>query len=114
MRWQGQIEAPVTGTWPANEWLVRAYGSTHPTDGVAQISFVTNTGRALGPYGRAKDSGRTSFNITVPANNRVLGFAGRNGEYLTTIRCNSCPASPEAWLPRCSNTKTPSSSADVR
>ncbi|SJM91713.1 multicopper oxidase domain-containing protein [Crenothrix polyspora] len=62
--------------WPANEYLVRAYGTYG--DYLGKISFVTNTGKVLGPYGDA--DAKTSpkkFDLKVPAGNQIVGFKGR-------------------------------------
>ena len=72
-------------TWPAGEYLVRIYGKA---DGqvIGQISFVTNTGRVLGPYGTAQGLGAlTNFDYTVPAGSKVLGFTGRDNGALNSI-----------------------------
>lgn len=72
-------------TWPANEYLVRIYGA-YSGDYIAQISFVTNTGRVLGPYGTGQGmTNLTSFDYSVPANQEIIGFAGRANTHLTAI-----------------------------
>ena len=74
----------ATVTWPAGEYLVRIYGlyGTY----VGQISFVTNTGRILGPYGSGLGgSGSSSFDYTVPAGNEIVGFTGRASGFLNAI-----------------------------
>jgi hypothetical protein len=73
-------------TWPATEYLVRLYGKTGSGGMVAQLSFVTNTGRVLGPYGSAQGQGTlTSFDYTVPAGRKVYGFVGRSSDGLNAI-----------------------------
>ncbi|MFI3138276.1 MAG: multicopper oxidase domain-containing protein [Methylococcaceae bacterium] len=80
-------------TWPANEYLVRIYGMSGWQNFVDKISFVTNTGRVLGPYGNPADcpgiSGSATswplFDFTVPAGGRITGFTGRSGSYVDAI-----------------------------
>ena len=75
-----------TATWPAGDTLVRIYGKTGSSGSVAQISFVTKSGKVYGPYGTAQNQGTlTNFDYTVPAGNRVLGFTGRSGSSLNAI-----------------------------
>lgn len=78
-------------TWPANEYLVRAYGRygfINPY--IGQITFVTNTGRVLGPYG-APNNFFTSimlpmqFDFTAPTGNVIAGFTGRSGQFLDAV-----------------------------
>ncbi len=76
----------VTATVPAGEYLVRMYG-VYGTTAVGKLTFVTNTGRVLGPYGLGQGggTGAGSFDITVPAGSRIVGFTGRSGTYLNAI-----------------------------
>jgi cytochrome c peroxidase len=74
----------TTVTWPAGEYPVRVFGVAGQY--VGQISFVTNTGRVLGPYGSALGSGAgTAFDFTVPAGARIVGFTGRADGYLNAL-----------------------------
>jgi large repetitive protein len=70
-------------TWPANEYLVRIYGLYGSN--VGQISFVTNTGRIMGPYGTADGNNVSNFDISVPLGREIVGFTGRSGTYLNAI-----------------------------
>jgi YVTN family beta-propeller protein len=75
-----------TATWPANEYLVRVSGQWGSGGVIGKISFITNTGRVLGPFGIAKEIGTlTSFDYAVPAGNRILGFTGRSGASLNAL-----------------------------
>ncbi|RQR26686.1 DUF1929 domain-containing protein [Burkholderia sp. Bp9143] len=70
---------------PAGQYLVRVYGVAGDKT-IGKISFVSNTGQTYGPYGSA--SGQTTitaFDYTVPAGNRIYGFAGASGTYLNAI-----------------------------
>ncbi len=74
----------ATVTWPVGEYLVRSYGFYGAY--VGQISFVTNTGRILGPYGTAQGGmNAASFDYRVPAGNEIVGFTGRAGSFLDAI-----------------------------
>ncbi|MCX7089637.1 MAG: jacalin-like lectin, partial [Methylococcales bacterium] len=80
----------ATVTWPANEYLVRIYGMSGWLGFVDQISFATNTGRVLGPYGNPTCfggflPGSSLFDFTVPAGGRITGFTGRSGIYVDAI-----------------------------
>jgi large repetitive protein len=71
-------------TWPAGEYLVRSYG-LHGTY-VGQISFVTNTGRVLGPFGTGQGGmNTTNFDYSVPAGHEIIGFSGRASGFLDAI-----------------------------
>ncbi|MDB5895616.1 MAG: hypothetical protein JWQ88_3147, partial [Rhodoferax sp.] len=73
-------------TWATGEFLVRLYGQTGSGGMVAQLSFVTNTGRVLGPYGTGQGQGTlTAFDFTVPAGRKVYGFVGRSSTGLNAI-----------------------------
>ena len=75
--------APITVSWPAEEYLVAVYGKHGNQIGapgclVGQISFMTNKGRILGPYGSAQGRGAgRDFYFAVPLGNAITGFAGR-------------------------------------
>ncbi len=74
----------ATATLNPGEYLVRSFGlyGTY----VGQISFVTNTGRTLGPYGTGQGGNNTSsFNFVAPAGNEIVGFTGRAATYLHAI-----------------------------
>ncbi len=73
----------VSVTWPGDEYLVRMFGIYGSV--IGQISFVTNTGRILGPFGSGKVTNPTNFDYTVPLGNRILGFHGRASAYLDAI-----------------------------
>lgn len=76
----------TTVTWPANEYLVRIYGKVGSGGVISMLYFATNTNRILGPYGTgAGQSSTTAFDYTVPAGNRVIGFAGNAGTYLNAL-----------------------------
>jgi YVTN family beta-propeller protein len=76
----------VTVTWPATEYLVRIYGKVGSGGVISVLNFVTNTGRVLGPYGTGQgQTSTTAFDYTVPAGNRVVGFAGKAGAYLNAL-----------------------------
>lgn len=72
-------------TWPADEYLVRIFG-VHGAQ-VGKISFATNTGRILGPFGAATSTGSngSTFDFTVPADTEIVGFTGRASIYLDSI-----------------------------
>ncbi|WP_239467309.1 jacalin-like lectin [Rhodoferax koreense] len=73
-------------TWPADEYLVRVYGKSGTRGAVAQLGFVTNTGRNFGPYGTGQGQGTlTSFDYTVPAGRKVYGFVGRSSDGLNAV-----------------------------
>ena len=81
-----------TATWPANEYLVRVAGRWGSGGVIGQLTFTTNTGRVLGPYGISKDIGTLSnFDYSVPAGHRVLGFTGRSGGSLNALGVISGP-----------------------
>lgn len=76
----------ATFTLASGEYLVRLYGKVGNGQYVSQLSFVTNTGRVFGPYGLNQGfSTSTSFDYTVPAGNRIVGFTGRASTYLDAI-----------------------------
>jgi large repetitive protein len=75
-----------TASWPAGEVLVRVFGRVGSSGVLAQVSFATNTGRVLGPYGTAQGVGTlTPFDYTVPAGRKVVGFTGRSGSSVNAI-----------------------------
>ncbi len=92
----GDLGLPVHGvngatsstvTWSADEYLVRIYG-TYGKSYVDQISFVTNKGRILGPYGSGISSTpkkSTKFDYTVPKGNAIAGFVGRSGDFINAL-----------------------------
>ncbi|APW39155.1 hypothetical protein RD110_19660 [Rhodoferax koreense] len=69
------------------EYLVRLYGQIGQSSGsIAQLSFVTNTGRVLGPVGLPDGQEAVSgFDYTVPAGQRVVGLAGRSSSSVNAI-----------------------------
>lgn len=74
-----------SGTWPADEYLVRIFGSYGET-AVSKISFATNTGRIVGPFGLAQgQTSNVAFDYTVPTGTKVVGFTGRVGGYLSAL-----------------------------
>ncbi|NOT85727.1 MAG: multicopper oxidase domain-containing protein, partial [Methylococcaceae bacterium] len=86
-----------TVSWPADEYLVRVWGTYGATyrislldkispSYVGQISFLTNTGRVLGPYGQALGfMNLNRFDFSVPAGNQIAGFTGRASSFLNAI-----------------------------
>lgn len=75
---------PVTVTWPANEYLVGIQGNYGTY--IGKISFVTNTGRVLGPYGAGLGGNNLfSFNYTVPTGNAITGFSGRSASFVNAL-----------------------------
>ncbi len=79
----GTLATPVP-TLNADEYFVGINGSYGNYVGV--ISFVTNTGRTLGPYGKGLGgSATTPYNFTVPAGNEIVGFTGRASGFLNAI-----------------------------
>lgn len=91
------VDSRTTVTLPDNEYLVRVYGTYGSYIGT--ISFVTNTGRILGPYGSG-DVGASphKFNITVPTGNEITGFKGRAKNYLHAIGVVYRPVSARPTL----------------
>ncbi len=74
----------ATVNWPTGEYLVRSYGLYGAY--VGQISFVTNTGRVLGPYGTGQGGmNAASFDYSVPAGHEIIGFTGRASGFLNAI-----------------------------
>ncbi|WP_159444541.1 jacalin-like lectin [Paraburkholderia ribeironis] len=70
---------------PAGQYLVGISGIAGDST-ISQISFISNTGKAYGPYGQ--NLGQTTskpFNYTVPAGNKIYGFTGASGVYLNAI-----------------------------
>lgn len=86
----------ITVTWPAGEYLVRAYGR-HGSY-IGQISFVTNTGKVLGPYGSAlgAGTGRGTFDFSAPAGNAITGFTGKSGLFIDSLGIVYEPVAAEA------------------
>ncbi len=68
-------------TWPADECLVRVYGTYGSV--IGKISFVTNKGRVLGPFGIGIGEGSympngagREFDLAVPPDCAITGFVG--------------------------------------
>lgn len=92
-------------TWPETEYLTRVYGTYYPSSYIGQISFVTNKGRILGPYGTPSYPTKRvvsyyflrifpiyknvpdfqSFDYTVPAGQAIQGFTGRSGANIDAL-----------------------------
>lgn len=73
-------------TLARGETLVGVRGEIGDGRLVSKLSFVTSTGRVLGPYGLSRGFSRvTSFSFTVPAGQRIVGFTGRSAQYLDAI-----------------------------
>jgi spore coat protein A, manganese oxidase len=91
------VHGGITGeelqlNWPANEQIVRIYGTY--ADYIKTISFVTNTGRVLGPYGKhTAQHPLHEFDITVPEGQVIVGFKGRAGAYLNALGVVYAPVS---------------------
>jgi hypothetical protein len=76
----------TTFSLSANEYIVRVYGAYSASSYIGKISFVTNTGKVFGPYGKALgDTNSSSFDYTVPAGNAVVGFSGKSDTFLNAI-----------------------------
>lgn len=74
----------VSVSWPIDEYLVRIYGAYGIS--VGTITFETNTGRKLGPYGTASLLNNLySFDFTVPVGREIVGFNGTEGSYINSI-----------------------------
>ncbi len=71
-------------TWPIDEYLVRIYGVYGFS--IGKITFVTNTGRVLGPYGTASFGNNFyTFDYTVPVSREIVGFKGSANSYVNSI-----------------------------
>jgi hypothetical protein len=98
LRRHGGLEgSEVFVTWPSNEVLVRIFGTCSTWFGghIGQISFQTDRGRVMGPYGLGVGSGsnggnRVPFSISAPPGCSITGFIGR-----TSYRYEA-PAGPDS------------------
>lgn len=79
-----------TFTLAAGEYFVRVFGfygrCVLGMNTVAQLSFVTNTGRVFGPIGsRSDQSVCVSFDYNLPPNTKLYGFKGTTNSYLASL-----------------------------
>lgn len=79
-----------TFTLAAGEYFVRVFGfygrCVLGMNTVAQLSFVTNTGRVFGPIGsRSDQSVCVSFDYSLPPNTKLYGFKGTTNSYLASL-----------------------------
>jgi hypothetical protein len=78
----------ISVTWPSDEVLVRVFGNygTGWDGDIGGISFETNKGRVLGPYGGSYrgsppageiTGGGATFDFSAPPGQAITGFIGR-------------------------------------
>jgi hypothetical protein len=67
-------------TLQANEYIVAMKG--YANDLTRQLTFETNTGRFIGPFGKATG---TPFDVRVPAGGEIVGVQGRAGWLIDAI-----------------------------
>ncbi len=73
--WHGKQQgALATTTLDPGEYITKINGRGFAI--IDQISFVTNTGRTIGPYG---GSGGGPFSLSADAGYEIVGFFGRSG-----------------------------------
>jgi len=97
--------------WPADEYLVRIYGTYGAH--VGKVSFVTNTGRVFGPYGIAEvGNDANPFDYTVPVGREIVGFTGRTDDYLIAVgvlhRVHQIPNQPPVITSLANQVSSPS------
>ena len=73
----------------AGEHLVGVDGVEGTWNGlrvVGRLTFVTNTGRRIGPFGTlTSTTNQIGFTLRAPAGQQVVGFQGRNGMLLDSL-----------------------------